>query len=518
MSSHHPDEQQGLDLLRRAAIYVRMSTNPQEYSIQHQIDRLNQYAQEHQIDIVMVYADAGKSGLRISGREGLQRLIGDVQSGAAEFEVVLVYDVSRWGRFQDIDESAHYEFMCRQAGVQVVYCAEHFVDDGTPVYALMKGVKRIMAAEYSRELGEKVHHAQCRFSQLGFKQGGRPGYGLRRVPISQSGEVKAPLLQGERKSVMTDRVTLAHSSPAEVEVVRRIYRLYTEDELNDSEIARILQTEGHSTQMGRPWDNCTVRRILMNPRYCGEVVYNQTTRRLKGKVHANPEQDWIHCADALDPMVERDTFDLARQIRKRRAAGPDREVVLDQLREVFRQKGTINAKLCNAFGLPRRNTILKLFGSYIGAYAAAGLPTQFTAGGALGFRSMHATIDTLVGKAIVCAESAGAKAARTEVWNVLRIDDAVLVKISVASCRRCEDGCRRWRIPLTCGAKADYVICALMNDTNVDIETFLLLSTASDTKSSLLLSRRKLSGYVESAFKSMDEIFGLARTLSQDNA
>lgn len=497
---------------RRAAMYVRMSSTPQDYSIQHQIDRLSQYAKENDIEVVMIYADVGKSGLRINGREGLQGLIADVRAGHIEFNCVLVYDVSRWGRFQDIDESAHYEFLCRQAGVKVIYCAEHFVDDGSPMSALMKGVKRIMAAEYSRELGDKVHLAQCRFSQMGFKQGGRPGYGLRRVPISQSGEVKSALKFGERKPVATDRVALAHNSADEVDVVRRIYRLYTQDGWNDSEIARLLQDEGHSTHMGHPWDNCTVRRILTNSRYCGEIVYNQTTRRLRAKVQANPAQLWIHCPDALEPMVDRSTFELAQEIRRRRAAGPDREHVLQQLRDVFNRHGVINAKLCNASTLPRRNTMLKMFGSYINAYAAAGLPLQHTASGALGYRSMRTTIDRLLDRVVADAILAGATVKRTSVWNVLMIDESILVKVSVSSRRRCEDGCRRWRVPLSCGARADFVICALMDDSNKEIESFLLLRTASIEKDSLLLSRKKLLRYSEGLFNSLEEIFGLEGT------
>ena len=61
------------------------------------------------------YADEGKSGLSIGGRASLQKLIADVETGVADFSIVLVYDVSRWGRFQDADEAAFYvvpKFMC----------------------------------------------------------------------------------------------------------------------------------------------------------------------------------------------------------------------------------------------------------------------------------------------------------------------------------------------------------------------------------------------------------------------
>ncbi|AEI75374.1 hypothetical protein CNE_1c00040 [Cupriavidus necator N-1] len=120
------------------------------------------------------------SGLRIDGRQALQNLIHDVESGAADFQVILVYDVSRWGRFQDADESAYYEYICRRAGFQVAYCAEQFENDGSTVSTIVKGVKRAMAGEYSRELSSKVFAGQCRLIEMGFRQGGPAGYGLQR--------------------------------------------------------------------------------------------------------------------------------------------------------------------------------------------------------------------------------------------------------------------------------------------------------------------------------------------------
>ena len=129
----------------RAAEYVRMSTEHQQYSTLNQSDKIREYAQRRGILIVKTYADEGRSGLRIDGRLGLQQLIHDVQSGAADFSVVLVYDVSRWGRFQDADESAYYEYICRRAGIQVAYCAEQFENDGSPVSTIVKGVKRAIA-------------------------------------------------------------------------------------------------------------------------------------------------------------------------------------------------------------------------------------------------------------------------------------------------------------------------------------------------------------------------------------
>src|SRR6266481_1730829 len=94
----------------RAAQYVRMSTEHQKYSTENQAEAMQQYAARRGIEIVRTYADEGKSGLRLDGRDALKQLIDDVQTGKADFTIILVYDVSRWGRFQDADESAYYEY------------------------------------------------------------------------------------------------------------------------------------------------------------------------------------------------------------------------------------------------------------------------------------------------------------------------------------------------------------------------------------------------------------------------
>jgi DNA invertase Pin-like site-specific DNA recombinase len=101
----------------RAAEYVRMSTDHQKYSTENQAEAIRQYAARRGLEIVRTYADEGKSGLRLDGRDALKQLIEDVQSGKADFTTILVYDVSRWGRFQDADESAYYEYICKRAGI-----------------------------------------------------------------------------------------------------------------------------------------------------------------------------------------------------------------------------------------------------------------------------------------------------------------------------------------------------------------------------------------------------------------
>jgi DNA invertase Pin-like site-specific DNA recombinase len=184
-SSKDPDDMEPKKV--RAAEYVRMSTEHQKYSTENQGDAIRAYAERHHMEIVRTYSDAGKSGLKIEGRDALKRLIDDVEGRATDFDVILVYDISRWGRFQDADESAYYEYICRRNGISVHYCAEQFDNDGSPVSTIVKGVKRAMAGEYSRELSAKVFAGQCRLIELGYRQGGMAGYGLRRMRVDQHG-------------------------------------------------------------------------------------------------------------------------------------------------------------------------------------------------------------------------------------------------------------------------------------------------------------------------------------------
>ena len=237
----------------RAAQYVRMSTEHQQYSTHNQADKIKDYAERRGIEIVRTYADDGKSGLSIGGRAALQKLIADVETGAADFELILVYDVSRWGRFQDADESAYYEYICKRKGISVAYVAEQFENDGSPVSTIVKGVKRAMAGEYSRELSAKVFAGQCRLIDLGFRQGGPAGFGLRRILIDQSGVMKSELKRGEHKSLQTDRVVLMPGPSHEVQTVNQMFRWVIEDDLGLTEIAKRLNSMAIWTDLDRPW-------------------------------------------------------------------------------------------------------------------------------------------------------------------------------------------------------------------------------------------------------------------------
>ena len=209
-----------------AAQYLRMSTEHQQYSLANQRTEIEEFSRRKGYSVIKSYEDSGKSGLTIRDRQGLQQLLHDVVTGPVAFKAILVYDVSRWGRFQDTDEAGHYEFVCRSAGVPVYYCAEQFADGVTVSAAAVKALKRSMAGEYSRELSIKTLEGQKQAALNGFRAGGIPGHGLRRLAVSLDGISRRILTPGEIKPFLTDRVKLVPGPSVEVAIVRRIYSTF----------------------------------------------------------------------------------------------------------------------------------------------------------------------------------------------------------------------------------------------------------------------------------------------------
>jgi DNA invertase Pin-like site-specific DNA recombinase len=366
-----------IEVLIPAAEYVRGSTDRQEYSTDNQTLVNRAYAVTHRMTIVRTYSDEARSGLVIDRRDALKQLIEDVETGKADFKVILVYDVSRWGRFQDPDEAAHYEYICKRAGIRVIYCAEQFENDGSPYSALFKAMKRASAAEYSRELSVKVFNGQRRLINLGFRQGGSAGYGLRRQLVDQKGAVKAILARGEWKSIATDRVLLIPGPPDELEIVRWIFTSFVQQRKNLREIARLLNERGIKHARGVTWQWHHVGQTLRNENYIGNIVWNRQSVKLKGKVINNPPDKWVRTTGALEPIIERALFDAAQAILRERPQALSQEQKLAPLRRLLRRHGTLSMKLINrSAGAPSASSYVRWFGSLGNAYQLVGFTAR----------------------------------------------------------------------------------------------------------------------------------------------
>ena len=363
-----------------AALYLRMSTEHQQYSLENQSMAIRKYADSRGFEVVQTYSDAARSGVVLKRRVGLRQLLQDVVAGSAPYRVILVYDVSRWGRFQDTDESAHYEFLCKSAGIPVHYCAETFANDGSLPSLIMKALKRTMAGEYSRELGVKVLAGQKRLAGLGFKQGGMPGYGLRRMLISNEGHPKQPLAYGERKSLATDRVILIPGPAHEVQVVRDIYRMLILDGMSIHAIAGELNRRAIGYHGGSRWTHYTVADVLTQPKYAGFNVYGRTTSRLYTPTVRLPRSEWILTQGAFEPIVDRATFFQAQQILAGRTINKSDEELLNSLRSLLAREGRLSLRLVkDSPDVPSPSTYRLRFGSLRRAYQLIGYgrPEQF---------------------------------------------------------------------------------------------------------------------------------------------
>ncbi len=357
----------------RAAQYVRMSTEHQQYSPENQLEVVRQYAAAHNLEIVCEYSDHGRSGLNIAGRNGLNQLMSDVEHQRADFTALLVYDVSRWGRFQDVDESAYYEYVLKRAGIRVHYCAEQFENDGSMSSSVLKTLKRSMAAEYSRELSVKVFSGQCRLIELGFRQGGPAGYGLRRQLIDRDRNPKGILGQGERKSLQTDRVILVPGPESEIATVRSIYEWFVTEGKTEREIMTELNGRGSLGEHGRPWTRATVHQVLTNPKYIGANIYNRRSFKLKHKRVKNPAQMWIWRDEAFEALVDTALFERARAIINARHVHLSDEELLARLRSLLHSKGKLSGILIDETEeMPSSSCYSARFGSLTRAYALIG--------------------------------------------------------------------------------------------------------------------------------------------------
>ena len=222
--------------------------------------------------------------------------------GQADFDHILVYDVSRWGRFQDVDESAYYEFLCKQNGIKVAYCAEQFENDGSLLSNIVKNIKRVMAAEYSRELGVKVHTGQCRIAGLGYRVGGPLNFGLRRELVDEKQRSKGWLTKGEHKALQTDRVRLRLGSRNEAAIVKWIFERFVEEQEINSGIARQLNQADVPNHTGRPWSGAMVHTLLQRRNFVGQIWFTIGHLRRLGQTQVrNPADKWVRRDRGVSP-------------------------------------------------------------------------------------------------------------------------------------------------------------------------------------------------------------------------
>ena len=495
-----------------------MSTEHQQYSTENQHAAIQRYADERGLLIVRTFTDAGKSGLGIQGREALQELLRVVNGGSADFGTILVYDVSRWGRFQDADEAAHYEFECKRRHISVQYCAEHFSNDASPMNAVIKSLKRAMAGEYSRELSTKVFAGQCRLITLGYRQGGTAGYGLRRLLLDQNGNPKAILAGGERKSLQTERVILTSGPDEELATVRRIYDIFTREKRTEPEIAAILNNENIRNEVGQPWTRGAVHELLTNEKYIGNNLYNRSSGKLQAPRINNPPDKWVRRDGAFAPIVDPDTFAAAQAIVRDRDQQYTDDELLEMLRNLLQQRGGISGIVIDECdGMPSSSTYRQRFRGLVRAYALAGYHPNhdyecLRINGELR-RRYRDFVDQLLSALLTVAS-----VVRDTATDILTINGEFSVSVVLARCFTTPAGRLRWNIRLDAILRPDITIAVRMTATNDGILDYYLLPMAELTTQRLRLAEENGLTLDPYRFESLDLFMSLVRRSSISEA
>ncbi len=453
-----------------------MSTEHQQYSTSNQLDVVREYAARKGFELLRIYSDEGRSGLTIRGRSGMKEMIAAVTGGSADFEAILVYDVSRWGRFQNTDESAHYEYLCYIAGISVHYCAEQFENDGSAGSTIIKAVKREMAGEYSREQSKRVFRGACRLIELGYKQGGTAGYGLRRMLVDQNGSHKQLLARGEHKSIQTDRVILVPGPEDEVQTICWMYEAFVLRKMRESQIALELNERGLLSEQGGPWSRATVHEVLTNEKYAGNNVYHRTSCKLKGKHVKNPPEDWVRANDAFAAVIEHALFDAAAAIIAARNHRYDDDEMLFHLQNILDQRGTISGLLIDETeDAPSSGAYRSRFGSLLRAYQLIGyrptLDYRFIATNQR-LRALHPEIVSDVVREI---SANGSKIVLNPDSTLLRVNDEFSLSVVIVRCRQTSAGRLRWLIRIDAGLQPDITVAVRMDSTNEQILDYYLL-------------------------------------------
>lgn len=489
-----------------------MSTDHQRYSTENQRDAIQQYAVQHGMAIVRTYADEGKSGLNLEHREGLKQLIRDVESGETDFEAVLVYDISRWGRFQDADESAYYEYVCRRAGIRVHYCAEPFENDGSPMTVVIKSVKRVMAAEYSRELSTKVFMGQCRLIELGFRQGGPAGFGLRRMLMDEGGSSKGELRMGERKSLQTDRVILTPGPAQETAIVRQIYEQFALQRRSEREIADELNAAGIATDRDRKWTRGTVHQLLINEKYIGNNVYNRVSFKLKEKRVRNPPEMWVRSNGVFEPVVPLDLFSRANALIAARSEHLDDESMLERLRKLLNRTGSLSGLLIDEQDdMPSSSTYRQRFGGLVRAYSLIGFEPERDFAYVEINRNLRARRPDLIAEVSNGLIQAGGSVDQNPTSDLLTVNGEFTISIVLARCQRTPGNAYRWHIRFDTSRHPDITVAIRLAEDQETILDYYLFPRIDIPLRRIRLAEEN-NGFILDAyrFESLEALYGLA--------
>jgi DNA invertase Pin-like site-specific DNA recombinase len=307
----------------RAAACIRMSTDIQAKSPDQQRAEVKRLAESLGLNLVAEYFDAGISGADTKRRERFLQMITDAEDG--QFDAILAWDVDRFSRADVLEANAIW-YRLREAGVRVftVNQGDLRLDSSDIGHIITRDITQHGKHAYLVDLSRNALRGALAAVNRG-QWPGLPPFGYDRQFYDQNGRPvhRAPF--GTKFQKPTEWLVKLVPSEDEtaVETVRWIFQQYVEHGEPLNNIARMLNRKGAQSASGGSWWQHTVRTILLNPAYVGDLTYGKFRC---GKFHQTTDGGLIGEAtqakrstapviikDAHPALVSREIFEAARQ-------------------------------------------------------------------------------------------------------------------------------------------------------------------------------------------------------------
>jgi hypothetical protein len=335
---------------------------------------------------------------------------------------------------------------------------------------VVKAIKRAMAAEYSKNLGDKVLAGSITIALQGYKVGGKAPFGYERMRLDQARNPVGILKDGQRKAIANERVKLTPGEASEREAVQYIFDAFTKDKQRELEIAVELNKRKILSPGGEKWTDYSIRMVLKNETYLGTLLYNKHTQRLKGKGKTNSRDKWVIVPQAFEALITQEQFHEAQQILKQRSPYYTDSELLDILQKIFQEHGKINGLIIESMGnAPTPSTIRRHFGSLINAYKLVG----YTPPGDFRFIEMKTVVKEVEDKVIyeIIERFEGMGFQVLDCGGYIRINDQLNIDILGSSIRN-NQGKKRWSYKFDRKNEIDITIAIRLKDDDGKIEDF----------------------------------------------
>lgn len=332
--------------------------------------------------------------------------------------------------------------------MSIHYCAESLKNSTSSPAVIMKTLKRVMAAEYSRDLSQRLSRTKKILTESGFRAGGFAGYGLRRMLVSLDGTQKRILNHGEVKSLPSGRVILVPGPREEVARVRDIYRLKISEKKSAKDIARDFNRRGLPC-CGERWTDQRILDILRNQKYIGWAVWGRTTGPLGTKRVDAPPGKWIVNPEAFEGLIDDQTFDKAQSALADRTCNKSNEQLLEGLRSLLKKEGKLSQHLIDTSKeTPSSATYHHRFGNLLEAYKLIGYTEFKNHAGMLKMRRRHRKVElALVGRIVKALRTVGRIVRERNVCRrVVCLESGVRVSVLISQCVTLPSGNLRWAI------------------------------------------------------------------------